>query len=101
MSQRDTTSAAPPSSGASPGLHPDDVRRVAALSRDILMPLADADWGQPAYGLEWSRWRTLQHMTSAVDWYGMCLALPSQEPFRLRLLPQPVYSADYPLSILL
>ena len=40
-------------------------------------------------------------MTSAVQWYGMCLAMPSEEPFRLRLLPQPVYSADHPLPLLL
>src|SRR5262245_30060343 len=101
MSQRSATSSTPRSDGASHGLHPSDVRRAAALSRDALLPLANADWGQPAHGLEWSRWRTLQHMTSAIQWYGMCLAIPSEEPFRLRLLPQPVYSADHPLPILL
>jgi hypothetical protein len=101
MSQRDATSPALRLDGASHGLHPDDVRRAAALSLDALLPLANADWSQPAYGLEWSCWRTLQHLTSAIDWYGMCLAMPSEEPFRPRLLPQPVYSANYPLPLLL
>jgi hypothetical protein len=40
-------------------------------------------------------------MTSAVDWYAMLLATPSQEAFRLRFLPQPQYSADYSLAAVL
>jgi hypothetical protein len=101
MTASDVAAPAPGTDEASLGLRPDDLLRAAALSRDALLPLAEADWGQPAYDLEWTCWRTLQHMTSAVDWYSMLLAAPSQEPFRLRLLPQPEYSADHSLTTLL
>lgn len=101
MTQSEAASVAPRSGEASGGLHPGDLRRVAALSRSVLLALREADWSGPAHGLEWSCWRTLQHMTSVLDWHSMLLAAPSQEPFWLRSLPQPEYSADYPLDLLL
>ena len=45
MSQRDATSPSA-SHGASHDLHPDDVRRAAALRRDALLPFANADRSQ-------------------------------------------------------
>ena len=101
MTGSEAASIALRSGEASASLHPDDLRRAAALSREALVSLSEADWSRPAHGLEWSCWRTLRHMTGCLDWYGMLLATPSQEPFPLRLLPQPEYSAEYPLALLL
>jgi hypothetical protein len=101
MTQSEAASLALRSGEASDSLHPDDLRVAAALSREALIALGEADWSKPAHGLEWSCRKTLQHMTSAVDWYAMLLAMPSLEPFRVRFLPQPEYSAEYPLALLL
>lgn len=101
MIESDAASVALRSGEASDGLHPDDLRRAAALSREALMRLSEADWSRPAHGLEWSCLKTLQHLASCLDWYGMLLATPSREPFRMRFLPQPEYSADYSLALLL
>lgn len=101
MTQSEAASKAPRSGEASDSLHPDDLCRAAALSRESLMALGEADWSEPAHGLEWSCRKTLQHMTSALDWYAMLLATPSEEPFRFRFLPQPEFSAEYPLAFLL
>ena len=96
MSETDATSVVPQTTGAS-ALHPDDLRTTAALSRAALLTLQGQDWNSLAHGLEWTCWRTLQHMTGAVDWYAMLLAKPSPEPCFLRSLPQPEYSDRYPL----
>ena len=40
-------------------------------------------------------------MTGAIDWYSTLPAMPSREQFRLRFFPQPEYSADYSLALLL
>jgi len=101
MTEPDSASVAFSSGASSGSLRPDDLRCAATLSRDALASLHEADWSGPAHGLEWSCWRTLQHMTSAVDWYAMLLAMPSLEPFRLRFLPQPQYSDQYELPLLL
>ena len=53
MSQRDATSPAPRPDGASHGLHPDDVRRAAALRRDALLPFARRGL-EPRRRTDWS-----------------------------------------------
>jgi hypothetical protein len=81
-------------------LVPGDVHVSAALCRDALTPLLDADWDRPASGLEWPCRRTVQHIANALDWYTLLLANPSAEPFLSLGLRYVEQSVDEILTII-
>lgn len=60
-------------------LHPRDVELSAAACREVLVPAAGADWGEPAGDLEWSCRRTLDHIVDALAYYCAHLATRSTE----------------------
>jgi hypothetical protein len=67
------------------GMQPGDVRLAASSSRETLDPLAEADWGASASGLEWDCRTTLEHSIHALDRYSLYLASlsPRRLPFGL------------------
>jgi hypothetical protein len=78
MHEQDDVSTVPATGSA---LVSDDLPLAAALCRDALAPLLDADWDRPANGLEWPCRRTVQHVANALDWYALLLADPTPEQF--------------------
>jgi hypothetical protein len=82
-------------------LTPDDVRAIARWSHDLLEPLGDADWGQAAWGLEWTCRQTVEHMVFAVDRYSMHLATPSPESAPRPAVSQPHLTNREVLALLL
>ncbi|MBA3274379.1 MAG: hypothetical protein H0T72_01190, partial [Chloroflexia bacterium] len=47
-----------------------DIESAAALALAVLEPVDGADWSVPAGDLEWSCWRTLDHVVDTLLLYG-------------------------------
>ncbi|MCC7371439.1 MAG: DinB family protein [Chloroflexi bacterium] len=78
----------------------EDVRVAARVCETALLPLSEADWSQPATGLEWTcRW-TLEHVTIALDKYSRWLATPTGDPTPPDQLRDPNLSIAQLLALL-
>ena len=58
---------------------PDDLHESAALCAASVLRLELALWEKQAYGLEWTRARTVAHIGDALAFYARCLAGRLQE----------------------